>query len=676
MSNKTDRPFQDKAQNYWNNNHSVVGVPRGTKRGIEGWNHYQSNLPNPKKRAEWLERYASHGIALLTGGLLEDGTRIAAIDIDDDGYVEPIKRVIGNIVCAKKGKKGLTIFVRVPKSLKSRAIPTIGQRIVDVLVTNKLCVLPPTIHPETDQPYEWVDTPALYEVDPKTLPFMDEVQIDSLEKIIENEHHKSIMQGSGTHDPAVSLMASLAAYFDDEDIVCRMVEAFLPIGYVGNLKEELPEMFRSAKAKFARSAPPQYDAGSIGPIPLGYTQNGGYVFMNQAKRLLAVLTPQSLLAEGNLYDLASAEYWEGFFPTHDRNGKVSGIDTAMAADALMQACRDAGAFLPENVRGCGVWRENGKIVMNWNGEVPKSDKYTYIRFISLPPFNDEASMSAQDLLAWLQLFNWEKKAYAILALGWVASAPVCGALDWRPHIFINGPKNSGKSTIIQGFSDLLHPMAIVRDGGSSEAGIRQTIGADSRPVILDEFESDREVHRMRQVIKMMRSSSSAKGAIAKGTPEGRAMQFQLYSTFCLGAVNPMVGTAADASRIVNLSLAKHENDFAVKQIIQDGLTELQRTAGAWPSQMVQMANLMIANIDVFEREMPPGDIRHNKNMATLIGAAFTALNCREATKEDVKAMLSDLYDTVSVLSLAHEEDDAADCLNRLLCYAVDDMTNL
>lgn len=659
--------FETEAPKYWNKNLPVVPVQPGKKAGIKEWSYYQNNLPKLETRTQWLNQHGHYGIALLTGWMLDNQTRLVGIDVDHDAYVEPIKRIVGPFPCAKKGKKGITIFVRAAKEATSRLIPKKGARIVDVLAGNKMCVLPPSIHPETKGPYEWIGKP-LYEVENEDMPFLSEVQLDLLAAIIENEHHAAIMTGASTHDFALSLMASLAIRFNDEELVCRYVAAFLPAGYTGNLREELPGLFRSGKDKFSKTEVVEYVPGRVGPIPLGYTQGGTYVFMHQKKGILAVLSPQAFLAEGNLYDLAPAEFWMNLFPKFNKNGEVIGVNLLLVADCLMQKCRDAGAFIAERVRGSGVWREGKNIILNWCGEIPTSGQYTYVRFVSLPEFNGADAVDAQKLLDWLSLFRWENPGYALLALGWAACAPVCGALEWRPHIFINGPKNCGKSTIIGGFTDLLDPMAIVKDGGSSEAGLRQTVGADSRPVILDEFESDHEVHRMRQVIKMLRSASSAKGAIAKGTPEGKAMQFQLHSTFCLGAINPMRGTAADTSRIVNLCLARHENNLGIKDKIQEGLEYLRRTRGAWPHQMIGLTSLMIENIELFEKAMPPGDIRHNKNMATLIGSAFTALKQRQATKEDAEVLIATLADILGQLAQAHEDDDALECLNHLLCF--------
>ena len=57
--------------------------------------------------------------------------------------------------------------------------------------------------------------------------------------------------------------------------------------------------------------------------------------------------------------------------------------------------------------------------------------------------------------------------------------------------------------------------------------------------MLDEFESDQNLHRMKQVIKLIRSSSSGNLAIARGTPEGKALEFTIRASFLLAAINSM-----------------------------------------------------------------------------------------------------------------------------------------
>lgn len=646
--------FSNEAQKYWDRGDSVVPIIPNTKKAIPNWSSYANSLPNLQTREKWLHKYAYCGIGLLTGTSLGNGLIRGALDIDENDYVEPISRALGAFPSAKKGKKGLTIFFITEQGVKSMAINSDGKRITDVLLSGRQTIIPPTLHADTGLPYEWNGIP-IYEVDPNALPHLSADDLRLLKEIIENQNHKAIMAGEATHDAALSLVASLAGKFNDAEKVCRYIEAFLPVNYTGNLRKELPEMFSSAKEKgLGKKTGRLYDPGTEGPIPVGYTANNYYVFMDQKKKILSICAPKTLMSAAGLYDLAPASFWRSNFPFPVEDGPPK-IDVPHAADTLMQKCREAGPFIADKVRGCGIWREGEQIILNLRGEKPEVGDHIYVRFLSLPEFMKGEKVDAQEFLKWLMLFKWEKPGYGVLVLGWASLAIICGALEWRPHIFINGPKNSGKSTIIEGLSHLLYPMVVTLDGGSTEAGIRQTIGADSRPVILDEFESDHDIHRMQRIIKTIRSTSSAKGAIARGTPEGKALQFQLYSSFCLGAINPLRGTAADASRIVNLGLSKHDNDRDVNRLIQEGVSSLHRSRSAWPHQMLELAPVMLENIKMFEGSMPPGDSRHNKNMAALIGSAFTVLNEKAASKEDAEKMISEFSDVIGHLAQAHEE---------------------
>jgi hypothetical protein len=45
-------------------------------------------------------------------------------------------------------------------------------KVAECLFSKKLCVIPPTIHPETGRPYEWIGR-ALHEVDFSELPIVE-----------------------------------------------------------------------------------------------------------------------------------------------------------------------------------------------------------------------------------------------------------------------------------------------------------------------------------------------------------------------------------------------------------------------------------------------------------------------------------------------------------------------
>src|SRR5207302_2009957 len=97
-----------------------------------------------------LVRGYNQGNYVRLSEILDDQV-IGAIDVDDDRLVRSACVIFGDPPSAKFGKKGITIFVRVPKGqmLKSTQLrDASGTGKVDVLLPGKMTVLPPTLHPD------------------------------------------------------------------------------------------------------------------------------------------------------------------------------------------------------------------------------------------------------------------------------------------------------------------------------------------------------------------------------------------------------------------------------------------------------------------------------------------------------------------------------------------------
>lgn len=302
---------------------------------------------------------------------------------------------------------------------------------------------------------------------------------------------------------------------------------------------------------------------------------------------------------------------------------------------MIKACRRAGPFNPSRIRGRGIWLEGTKVIVNLGGSV-ESTKFLYLCFEAIP-LDDGSSFDAQRLRDHLGLYNWRNPQDAGLLFGWLAMAPICGALTWRPHAFVYGPARSGKTTIHTVASIVLSPLAISADGQSTEAGIRQTLGPDSLPILLDKFESDQNGSTLRNILRLARSASSADTPVLRGTPEGKAMSFSLRTTFLFSAINPRGMSPADQSRISMFELQMHENDREVGKRIAEDEAYFRSTGSAWASHMIGLAHLVQPAADAIDLHLT-GDRRHRQNMSILIGAGFVALNGRVPSDEEARAL--------------------------------------
>lgn len=142
--------------------------------GLKDWQELCAIRATIYKTAAWGRmadlKGGGLGIACGYGGLV-------AIDIDEEALVEPLRRVLPSIMVAKRGRKGFTAFFHGEHPFDDhqwwakknyRAADTRG--LLDFLAIGSQTVLPPSIHPDTGKPYEWVTDRTLLNTPVSELP--------------------------------------------------------------------------------------------------------------------------------------------------------------------------------------------------------------------------------------------------------------------------------------------------------------------------------------------------------------------------------------------------------------------------------------------------------------------------------------------------------------------------
>ena len=229
-------------------------IEPGTKqpaRGIKSWSGYCDNLPKSETRASWLQIYHAHGIGLCLGTTITPEFRLGAVDVDDDSIVRCVRAILGTCPSAKRGKKGITFFVRVPRNGKIRSCKITNHAkigVIDVLIGGRLTVLPPTKHPETSEPYVWVGTPLL-ETQIDDLPVLDDRKLSLLRLVIGAEEATVLATGKVTHDAGLRLVAKMVQHDCVDATIMKVFQSLLPPDYAGNSLDELPEWIESARVK-------------------------------------------------------------------------------------------------------------------------------------------------------------------------------------------------------------------------------------------------------------------------------------------------------------------------------------------------------------------------------------------------------------------------------------------
>lgn len=393
---------------------------------------------------------------------------------------------------------------------------------------------------------------------------------------------------------------------------------------------------------------------------LGYDHERYYILQYEKCQIMTYT--KSDFSEAGLIELAPLDWWELNF-----GGDKGGINKKAAMNWIVRKAGSRGVYDMERIRGRGAWTDKGRSIFHHGGHLSVdgvhceitdlSSRYVYEMSKPLPEISGVA-LSAEHGQALLDLareFSWHKPASAALIAGWIALAPVGGAIAWRPHLWINGGAGSGKSTILGKFvNHLMNGIRLYANGNSSEAGIRQKLKSDALPVLFDESESatERDSMRIQSVLSMVRQASTESQAETyKGTAGGDAMSFHIRSMFCLASIQVGIKYQADIERMTVLALRSSRDDpnaDATWQRIKEALHVMHKDEEL-PARLVRrslnMLPTTLKNIEVFSKAAAIrfGSQRDGDQYGTLLAGAWSLKSDIVATIEEASAMIEE-YD--------------------------------
>jgi hypothetical protein len=162
----------------------------GRWQGMKEWQRFRDTRPSAMEARLWSNNSPEANIAIVLGSQVRvDGhpapLYLIAVDIDVDGddYNELVRQVPRSPM-VKRGMKGETRFFLAAKSIKSKPYNRASdkRRLVDLLTgfDTRQTVVPPSVHPDTGQPYVWTAGP----VHARDLPIFDAGDLERMEEAL------------------------------------------------------------------------------------------------------------------------------------------------------------------------------------------------------------------------------------------------------------------------------------------------------------------------------------------------------------------------------------------------------------------------------------------------------------------------------------------------------------
>lgn len=351
----------------------------------------------------------------------------------------------------------------------------------------------------------------------------------------------------------------------------------------------------------------------------------------------------SAMGKQNLMLLAPLNWWEEHFPAS--KGARNPFDVDAAAQFLMGKSFQTGIFSESRIRGRGAWMDEGRTVLHSGDHLIVDGHRTELSRFRTRYIYEQCQPMQMDigrpiptelsskLIDMLQVINWERGVNAYLLAGWCVIAPVCGALPWRPNIWVTGAAGTGKTWVFKNVvRRLLGDTALAVQGRTTEPGIRALLGHDSLPVIFDEAEGEDQASqaRMQSVLELMRGASSDGGVLAQGSQGGGgAKTFRIRSMFAFASIGVQVKQQADRTRVTILSIKRRTGPdreilWAHLQSIYAQIINDEFVSGL-QARTISMLPVILANAEVFNKAAVAvlGEQRHGDQLGAMIAGAYS-----------------------------------------------------
>ena len=407
---------------------------------------------------------------------------------------------------------------------------------------------------------------------------------------------------------------------------------------------------------------------------LGHDRGIFYFLAKGSGQVVALRSDQ--MVEGRLVALAPRQWWDAAFPSK------AGANWKMAQNSLVQKSYTLGIYNPNRVRGRGAWWDRGLAILHMgdclivNGKVEEMASAKNNIYEAAVPIavNYKNPLTVKESIIFsrvCELISWERPINSRYLAGWCAIAPICGALEWRPHVWITGGAGAGKSFVLEKIvRRIVGEIGLSVQSATTEAGLRQTLRCDARPVLFDEIEGadQRAQIRIQNILELARQASSETGSrIVKGTATGEAVTFAIRSCFAFSSIGVSATSRPDETRITVLGITVDGNkERFAKLATLIGETFTDEYIQRFTARSIKMIPVIRENARIFATAVAAvlGSQRAGDQIGALLAGAYSLHSDNIITASEAAAYIE--KQDWSESKASRDDTDEAKCLAFLM----------
>lgn len=396
--------------------------------------------------------------------------------------------------------------------------------------------------------------------------------------------------------------------------------------------------------------------------------------------------------ELNLYSITGdMDYW--FSKYGDDEGK---LNWKRAALDLINRGNRAGPVRPDSIlRGSGVMEDEGRIVAHLGRALLVDGVSTPITSIKSAFIYERrwpeiklripATLAeAQKVFHLVERLSIPKASERVLLAGQLVAGYLSGILEYRPHCWLVGMPDSGKSaTMREIIARLWTPIGgLYLEEKTTSAGIRQTLMNNAVPVAIDEAEAHgkEEISRIAGLVTIARSASSTgeDGGSRQGTAGGEAKGFRVRSCFIFASISPGLLNAQDKQRFSIINFRSSPDSIRTWPLFKADIrkTLTPEYVAAFFHRAVTMSRVILENIDVFysvlTTKLPTVTARFCHHVGGLLACAYSYFSDEVVPPEKAWAFYESLGDWEDYRLEKFEENNAHQVYSLLMTHQIQD----